>query len=132
MKSLNDAGDGVGAVDGAFGAANDFDFVDVVEREAGKIDGCRRGIDGGAIDEDFGEIGIAAVEEDGGGATFGSGAADGDAGGEEESVGEGDGLALVDFFPGDDGDGGGGLVDERGLGLRGDDDAGGEALEVEV
>ena len=35
---LNDAGHGVGAVEGAFGAVNDFDFVHVVESEIGEID----------------------------------------------------------------------------------------------
>src|SRR5579862_7330974 len=123
-EELDDAGDGVGAIDGTFCAADDFDFVDVVERDAGEIDGGAGRIDGGAVYEDFGEIGIAAVEEDGGGATFGAGPADGDAGSEKERVGDPDGLTLVDFVFGDDGDGGGGLVNERGLSLRGDDDAG--------
>src|SRR5216684_9398932 len=36
-KHLNDAGGGVSAVEGAFGAAYEFDFVDVVEREVGEI-----------------------------------------------------------------------------------------------
>src|SRR5580692_2132344 len=31
-EELDDAVDGVGTVDGAFGAADDFDFVDVLER----------------------------------------------------------------------------------------------------
>ena len=130
-EELDDARDGVGAVDGAFRAADDFDFVDVVESDAGKIDGSAWRIDGGAIDEDFGEIGVAAVKEDGGGAAFRAGAADGDSGSEEQRVGERDGLTGVDFVLGDDGDGCGGLVDESGLGLGGDDDAGGEALKVE-
>ena len=130
-EELNDAGDGVGAVDGAFGAANDFHFVDVVESDVGEIDRAAGRIDGRAVDENFGEVGVAAVEEDGGGATFRTGAADSDAGREQQRVSERDGLALLDFFFGDDADGRGGLVDERGLGLGGDDDAGGEALEVE-
>jgi len=40
-------------------------------------------------------------------------------------------LALIDFCPGDDGNGSGGLIDESRLGLGRDDDAGGEALKVE-
>ena len=61
MKELDDTGNGVGAVDGAFGAANDFYFIDVVEREAGKIHGAAWGIDRHTIHQDFGEVGIAAV-----------------------------------------------------------------------
>ncbi len=110
-EKLNDAGDSVGAVDGAFGAANDLNFVDVVESEARKIDGSAGGVDGRAVDEDFREIGVAAVEEDGGGATFGSGAANSDAWGKGEGIGEGHGLALFDLFPGDDLDRRCGLVD---------------------
>src|SRR5580692_1509922 len=122
-EELDDAVNGVGTVDGAFGAADDFDFVDVLEREAGEIDGCAGRVDGRAIDEDFGEIGIAAVEEDGGSAPLRASAADGNAGGEEESIGQEDGLPGFDFLFCDDRDGSGGLIDQRWLGLRGDDDA---------
>src|SRR4029077_9558556 len=87
-EQLNDTGNGVGAVDGAFGATNDFHFVDVVQRDARKINRAAGGIDGRAVDEDFGEIGVAAVEKDGGCAAFWSGAADGDACGEGESIGK--------------------------------------------
>ena len=36
-KRLDYPGDGVSAVEGAFGTANYFDFIDVVEREIGKV-----------------------------------------------------------------------------------------------
>ena len=78
-EELNDAGNGIGAIDGAFGAADDFYFIDVVEREARKINGAAWRIDGHAVHEDFGEVGVSAVEKNGSGSPFGSRAADGDA-----------------------------------------------------
>ena len=131
-EELNDAGDGIGAVDGAFGAANDFNFVDIVEREAGEINRATRRIYGRTIDEDFGEIGVAAVKEDGGCAAFWSRAANGDACGEGEGIGKADGLAGVDLIPGDDRNRSCSLTGECGLGLRGDNDIGGERFELKM
>ena len=71
-EELDDAGNRIGAVDGAFGPVNDFHFIDVVQGEIGKIDGTAGRIDGRAINEHFGEIGISAVEENGRGPAFGT------------------------------------------------------------
>ena len=131
-EELNDAGNGVGAVDGAFGAAHDFDLVNVVQREAGKINGSAGRIYGRAIDQDFGEVGIAAVQEYGGGATERSRAADGDTGRKFQKVRQGNGLAIVDGFAGDDVGGRGGLLRRGWNGLRGYDDAVREGFELEI
>ena len=50
-KQLDHTGNRVGPVNRAFRAANDFDFIDVVEREAGKIYRATRWIDRRAIDQ---------------------------------------------------------------------------------
>src|SRR4029077_3419755 len=66
---LNDAGHGVGAVESALGTVNELDFVDVIEREIGIDEVAAGEIHGSAVDEDLGEAGIAAVNEEGGEAT---------------------------------------------------------------
>src|ERR1043166_7299387 len=53
-KDLDHAGDGVGAVDGGFGAAHDFNLVHVVERKVGEVNGVAGFVDGRAVHQDFG------------------------------------------------------------------------------
>src|SRR5712675_1113992 len=122
----------VGAIEGAFCAANYLDFIDVVEREVGKIKRATGKIYGGAVDQHLGLIGIAAVQEDTGEATFRTGAIDGDTRRVYQDVGEGNGLALLDFVPSDDRDRGRSFRLQCGFRLRGDYHAGGEALELQV
>src|SRR5882762_5370059 len=131
-KGLDYPGDGVGAVECAFGTAQDFDFIDVVEREIGKVKRAAGQIYCRAIDKHFGLIGIAAIQEDPGKAAFGAGAVDGDARRVYQDIGEGNGLALLDFVTGDDGYGCGSFLRQGGFRLRSDYDASGEALEFEV
>src|SRR5258708_22232962 len=122
----------VGAIEGAFCAANYLDFIDVVEREVGKIKRATGKIYGGAVDQHIGLIGIAAVQEDTGEAAFRTGAVDGDTRRVYQDVGEGNGLALLDFVPSNDRDGGGSFLLQCGFRLRGDYHASGEALELKV
>src|SRR6266853_1085359 len=131
-EELDDARNRIGAVDGAFCATNDFDLVDVVEREAGKIDSATGRIDGCTIYEDFGEVGIAAVEKNGSCSTLGPGAADGNSGRKKESFRQRDGLTRVKLFLRDGRDRSSGLIDKRGFSLCGDDHASGETLESEI
>lgn len=128
-EELDDAINGVGAVHGAFGAADDFDFIDVVEGEVGKIYRAAGGIDGGTIDEHLGEIRIAAIEKNGGGAAFGTGASDGNVGRKEQRVGQRDPLRRIDLIFRDDRDGRGRLIGKRRFSLGRDNNAGRKALE---
>src|SRR5712692_9038679 len=96
--NLNHAGHGVGAVEGAFGSVNDFDFVDVIEGQVRKIESATRFVDRSAIDEHFSEIGIAAIDEDGGKAAYGSCTREADSGLSSEEIRERDGLPLLDFL----------------------------------
>src|SRR5712664_4406949 len=131
-EELDDTGNGIGAVDGAFGAANDFHLIDVFEGEIGKIHRAAGRVNGRSVHKHFGEVGIAAVEKHGGSSSLGAGAANGDARRKEKSVRQRDRLPFIDFFLCDDGDGSRGLVRKHGFGLRGDDNAGGEALQIEI
>src|SRR6267143_779895 len=131
-EELNDTRNGIGAVDGAFCAANDFHFFDVVEGEIGKIHCAAGRVNGRSVHKHFGEVRIAAVEKDRGSSSFGASAANGDARHKEESVRQGDRLPRVDLFLCNDGDGSSGLVRKHRFGLRGNDNAGGEALQVEI
>ena len=99
---------GVGAVESAFGAMDNFDFVDVVESQVGKKEVAAGKIDGSAVDEDFGEAGIATVDEDGGKTADGAGTGEANAGLRSEKIGERDGLALLDFLTADE-------IDEDGV-----------------
>jgi hypothetical protein len=131
-EDLNHAGDGVGAIEGAFGAPDDFNFVDVIEREVREVDLAAGIVDGGAVDQNFGVIGVAAIEEEGCEAAFGGIFSDGDTWRVQEDIGERNGLALVNFLTRDYGDRGGGVLYRCGLRLRGDDDAFGKTLEVQA
>src|SRR5258708_6442667 len=91
-KRLDHTRNRVGAIEGAFCATNYLDFIDVVEREVGKIKRATGKIYGG----------------------------------------EGNGLALLDFVPSNDRDGGGSFLLQCGFRLRGDYHASGEALELQV
>src|SRR5207245_1700623 len=75
---LNDAGHGVGTVKSAFSAVNEFDLVNVIEGEVGKVHVAAGKIDGSAVEEDFREAGIAAIHEDGGQAAYGASASEAD------------------------------------------------------
>src|SRR5216684_7756635 len=69
-NDLNHSSDGVGAVDRAFGATNDFDFVYVVEREVGKIHGVAGFVDRRSVNQHFGVAGIPAVQKNGSATAF--------------------------------------------------------------
>src|SRR5712671_7129275 len=101
-KCLDNARNRVGAIEGAFCAANYFDFIDVVEAEVGKVKCATGKVYGGAVDQNLGLIRIAAVQEDTGETTFRTGAVDGDTGRVYQDIGEGNGLALLDFVPSND------------------------------
>src|SRR5882757_6649621 len=103
-KRLDHTRNRVGAIEGAFCSANYLDFIDVVEGEVGKVKCPARKVYGGAVDQHLGLIGIAAVQENTGETTFRTGAVDGDTRRVYQNVGEGNGLALLDFVAGDDGD----------------------------
>src|SRR5713226_2637212 len=131
-KHLNDAGGRVGAVKGAFGAAHDFDFVDVVEREVREVKRAARKIYGGAVDDHFGLVGVAAVQENSGEPSFGAGAVDSDSRGVQQNIGQGHGLAIINFITRDDDDGSGGFLRQCRFRLRGDYHARREALQFQV
>src|SRR5205823_5135992 len=78
-EDLYDAGHGVGAVERALRAVDDLDLIDVVEGEIGIIEVAAGVVHGRAIDEQFAEAGIAAVEENGREAADPAGACDGEA-----------------------------------------------------
>src|SRR5258708_635195 len=109
-EELDDAGDGIAAVNSAFRATHNFDLVDVFGGEAGEIHAAAGRIDGRAVHQDFGEVGIASVKENGGAATEWPGAIRGDAGGKLQQFGQRSGLAIGDGFAGDDVGGRGGLL----------------------
>src|SRR5580704_6489117 len=75
-EELDDGGDGVGAVESAFRGANDFDFIDVVERDVGEVNEAPRQIYRRAVDQHFRLVGIAAVHEGGSRAAFRASLAD--------------------------------------------------------
>src|SRR5262249_54788477 len=100
-EDLDDSGDGVGAVDGGFGAAHHFNLVHVVEGKVGEVHSVAWFVDGRAVDQDFGEIGVATVEKYGSRAAFRAGAADGDAGRGKQHIGKRDGKPRRDAFGGD-------------------------------
>ena len=77
-------------------------------------------------------IGIAAVQEDAGEAAFRTGAVDGDTRRVNQDIGEGSGLALLNFVAGDDRDRGGSFPLQCGFRLRGDYHASREALQFQV
>src|SRR5712675_249145 len=131
-KRLDHARNCVGAIEGAFCAANYLDFIDVVEGEVGKVKCAAGKVYGGAIDQNLGLIRITAVQENTSETTFRTGAVDGDTRRVYQDVGEGNGLALFDFVPSNDRDGGGSFLLQCGFRLRGDYHASGEALELQV
>src|SRR6267154_1471618 len=131
-KCLDHARNRVGAIEGTFCSANYLDFIDVVEGEVGKVKRATGKVYGGAVDQNLGLIRIAAVQENTGETTFRTGAVDGDTRRVYQDVGEGNGLALLDFVPSDDGDRGLSFLLQCGFRLRGDYHASGEALELQV
>src|SRR6267154_136933 len=131
-KRLDHTRDCVGAIEGAFCATNYLDFIDVVEGEVGKVKCAAGKVYGGAIDQNLGLIRITAVQENTSETTFRTGAVDGDTRRVYQDVGEGNGLALLDFVPSNDRDGGGSFLLQCGFRLRGDYHASGEALELQV
>src|SRR5262249_46147534 len=121
-EKLNDSGDGVGSVESAFSAMDDFDFIHVVDRLIGEIEEAARLVDRCAVDEELGEIGVAAIEEKRGETAFAAGAGDGRAGKNLQRVGERDQLPPTNVVPCDGLHGGGGLAKLEWLGVGGDDD----------
>src|SRR5882762_5135492 len=97
-ENLNDSIHRVGTIESAFGAMNDFNFLDVVERQVGEIDQAARQIDGSAVDKHFGVIRVAAVEEERSLAAFGTGAAQAEAGLRGEQIGKRGCNALLDIL----------------------------------
>ena len=87
-EELNHAGDGVTAVNGAFGAPHDFDLINVFRGKTRKIHSAARRINGRSVDEDFGEVRIASVEKDRGATAKRSGARDGDPWGKLQQLGQ--------------------------------------------
>src|ERR1700746_3394778 len=129
---LNDAGHGVSTIQSALRAVHKFDFVHVIEREiginqvaAGEIHRC-------AVDENLGEAGIAAVNEDGREAADRAGSRETDAGLRGAKVRKRNCLALFDFLTSDNVDGGGGVGELRWLGICGDDDVLGKGLNFQA
>src|SRR5258708_40229049 len=96
-KRLDDTRDCVGAIEGAFCAANYLDFIDVVEREVGKIKRATRKIYGGGVDQNLVLVGIVAGQEDTGETSFRSRAIDGDNRRVYQDVGAGNGLGVLGF-----------------------------------
>src|SRR4029077_9962730 len=119
-KHLNNPRGRVGAVESAFGAAHHFDFVDVVEREVGEVERAAGKIYGGAVDEHFGLVGVAAIQENSGEPAFRAGAVDGDSRGIQQNIGQRNRLAIINLIAGDDSDGSGGFLRQRRFRLRGD------------
>jgi len=70
---------------------HDFDFIDVVQRKTGKIDGATGLIERRSIDQHFRVIRISAVEKQRGKSALGPGARDTDAG----LLGQQVGIALL-------------------------------------
>src|SRR5260370_3800230 len=97
-EELNDAGHGIAPVKSAFRAMNDLDLIDIVEGEVGKTDETAGIVYRRAINEDFGVIGVSAVEEESGQAAKWAGASDGDARLCVKKVGERNALALGDLL----------------------------------
>src|SRR5260370_4113598 len=131
-EKLNHAGDGVCAIDSTLRATQDFDLVDVLRGESGKIDGAAGWIDGRAVDENLSKAGVAAIEKDGGASALWTRAANGNARRELQQIGNRNGLALLDFLAADEIDGRGCLVDFEGLGVCGDDHVFRELLDFEA
>ena len=69
-EDLDDAGNRICAVNGAFSTADNLDFVDVIECEVREVHSAAGWIDGRAVHEHFGEIGIPTIEENGGGSAL--------------------------------------------------------------
>src|SRR5216684_3284674 len=129
---LNHAGHGVGAVEGAFGAMDDLDFVDVVESEIGEVEVPSGKVCRSAVDEHFSECGVATVNKDSGQAADRSSAGKTDAGLRREKVRKGDCLALVDFLAADEINRRGCAINLERLRICGDDDVGRERLEIKT
>src|SRR5260370_33884035 len=87
-ENLNDSSHGVGTRESAFGAMNDFNFLDVVERQVGEIDEPAGQVDGSAVHKDLGVIRVAAIEKERSLAAFGARAAQAEAGLRGEQIGE--------------------------------------------
>src|SRR5260370_16191478 len=100
-EELDDAGDGVRAVQRALRAVHHFDFVDVVERGVGKIKEAAGLVDRRSVDEEFGEVGVAAIQKESGESAFPARASDCSAGASTERVGKRDEVALIYFGAGD-------------------------------
>src|SRR5260370_13496320 len=119
-EELGGAGDGVRAVQRALRAVHQFDVVDVVERGVGKIKEAAGLVDRRSVDEEFGEVGVAAIKKESGESAFPARASDGSAGASSERVGKRDELALIDFGAGDDIHGRGSLADLKRMRIGGD------------
>src|SRR5258708_15782739 len=79
-ENLNDSIHRVGTIESAFGAMNDFNFLDVVERQVGEIDEPAGQVDGSAVHKHLGVIRVAAIEKERSLAALGPRAAQAEAG----------------------------------------------------
>ena len=122
-EDLDHAADGIGAVQGAQGAVDDFDAVDGLERNGVPAGGAAgRGADAHAVEQHHDLVGIRAAQVDAGAGAGTAVARDLDAGLALQHVGHRAGAGARDFLGLDDG----GLGDD-GVGAlrracRGDDD----------
>ena len=111
---------------------NDLNLVHIVDSEIGEIEIAAGKIYGSAVDENFGERGVATVNKDGGEAANWPGAGKTDAGLRGEKIGKQHGLALVDFVSSHNANWSGSLGKLGWLSVGGDDDVGREGLEIEA
>src|SRR5258707_13132381 len=94
-ENLNDSIHRVGTIESAFGAMNDFNFLNVVERQVGEIDEPAGQVDGRAVHKDLGVIRVAAIEKERSLAALGARAAQAEAGLRGERIGKRSRAALL-------------------------------------
>ena len=101
---VDDAGDRVRAIQGAFGAANDFDLRDAIGGQRGKVEVAAELVQGDAVDHHQVVIRVSATHEGAGGSSAAAGVGDGDAGEFAQHFGDALGVAAGDLIGGDDAD----------------------------
>ena len=133
-ENLDDGADGVGAVEGGLGAADDLDALDLAGRDAVEVEVAAVVVDPHAVDEDVVVVGLAAPGEDGGEGALAARRLDVEAGHVAQDVGDRVAAEGLDVLGGEDRVR---LGDRRGAlrGARGGDDDGvpdGGDVEAEV
>ena len=132
VVTLIDAGDRVGAVEDAVGAAKDFDLVDGGAGEIAEIECAADVIGGNAVDEELVEVGLAAADVERGGTAALAGCRDLQPGLKAEGVGDVELVLIFEVGMIDDADGGADLRIERGSSGGGDDDLLAEGADAKV